>query len=73
MDLSDGEIKSKLNIISEIDPRILIPLNEKQENVDKLVRELGVKSITEESKLKYKRDDFTDEDYQLELIKLTKK
>lgn len=56
--------------ITEIDPRVLIPMNFKKEVSEKVVKELGIKTITEEKKLKLKADEFNEEEYVTSLVNL---
>ncbi|HEX9805132.1 MAG TPA: hypothetical protein VGA67_05610 [Candidatus Dojkabacteria bacterium] len=68
-DLSENS-KELTTIISEIDPKILILSTSDKESLAQVVKDLGVKSQKEEKKLKVKMEDFSNEDYQLELINL---
>jgi len=75
IDILVADLSAKLEIlvqvISEIDPRILIPVNDDKESLNQLIKSLGVKNITEDKKLKFSEELFTNEEYQLELKKLT--
>lgn len=65
-----SEIDSKVDLVGEIDPRIVIPINYTEESFTKFSKELGVNQINEDKKFKAKLDDFALEDYQLQIFKL---
>lgn len=66
----NGDYNKKMDLVAEIDPQIIVPVNMKEEDVSQIAKELGVKNVSEEKKLKVKSEMFSSDDYQLELIKL---
>ncbi len=67
----NGDYKQKMDLIAEIDPQLVIPMNMKEEDVSQIAKELGVKNVSEEKKIKVKAENFSSDDYQLELVKLS--
>lgn len=70
------DAKKAVEVISQIEPRIIIPMHYKTKNlkinidgVDKFVKELGIKP-TEEEKLKISKKDLPQEDMELVLLNL---
>ena len=67
IDLSEYD-REKRAMILEIDPRLLVPVNEKDEVVQEMIKDLGVKSVQKQKKLKVKPEDFSNDDFQLEIF-----
>lgn len=69
VDISE-EFEAKTDMISEIDPQIVLPISYDEELFSKFIKEVGSNEIIEEKKLKAKMEDFGMEEYQIKVFKL---
>jgi L-ascorbate metabolism protein UlaG (beta-lactamase superfamily) len=70
----ESKIKiSKLNdLVSRIEPQIVIPMDYTKENLDKFLKAVGVKEPEKVDKLSVKRTDFSEEDMPIRVVVLEK-
>jgi hypothetical protein len=65
-------LQKLVDIVDSIEPQIVIPMDYNKENLEHFSKILGVKSLEEESRLKVKRSDFTDEEMPIRVVVLKK-
>jgi len=66
------KLQKLVDIVDSIEPQIVIPMDYNKENLEHFSKILGVKSLEEESRLKVKRSDFTDEEMPIRVVVLKK-
>jgi hypothetical protein len=66
-----NDLTQLADLVGEVDPQILIPINENSTALEEFIKKLGVKPPEANKKLKFKVEDFENEEYQLEVKVLT--